>query len=120
MGSPSKASLHEYSITGTTYAPEGLVIDASGVNVQRPAALPSLLQVALCCSLCNDSAVQYNAERGTYEKVKLLRRKGHGLSTSFGRLLGKAGASSFLVFTKLAWSKTALLVFEEKPGLEIL
>jgi Ca2+ transporting ATPase len=63
------AGLQEYNITGTTFAPEGLVLTDSNVNVERPAALPSLLQVAICCSLCNDSSVQYNAERGTYEKV---------------------------------------------------
>jgi Ca2+ transporting ATPase len=65
----NSAGLQEYNITGTTFAPKGLVLTNSNVNVERPAALPSLLQVAICCSLCNDSSVQYNAERGTYEKV---------------------------------------------------
>jgi hypothetical protein len=38
----------QYEISGTTYAPEGVVSDQSGARVQEPAAQPCLLNAALC------------------------------------------------------------------------
>ena len=61
--------LQEYKITGTSYAPEGRVLDAAGGEISVPADMPALLQVAACCSLCNDSHLAYNEDRGTYERM---------------------------------------------------
>lgn len=58
-----------YEVTGTTYAPEGLILNSVGVQVEHPAHLPCLLHIAMCSSLCNDSAVHYNSDKGTYEKI---------------------------------------------------
>lgn len=59
----------EYNVTGSTYAPEGIILDGAGLKLEHPADLPCLLHLAMCSSLCNESSVQYNIERGTYEKI---------------------------------------------------
>lgn len=90
----------EYNVTGSTYAPEGIILDGAGLKVcfhnpiavghgcevtwlhwklywyqicklqlEHPADLPCLLHLAMCSSLCNESSVQYNTERGIYEKI---------------------------------------------------
>jgi Ca2+ transporting ATPase len=41
----------------------------STLQLEHPADLPCLLHLAMCSSLCNESSVQYNTERGTYEKI---------------------------------------------------
>ncbi|CAL5360892.1 unnamed protein product [Camellia sinensis] len=42
----------EYSVSGTTYAPEGFIFDSDGMQ-----------------SLCNKSVLQYNSDKGNYEKM---------------------------------------------------
>eukprot|EP00850_Spirogloea_muscicola_P005663 SM000026S08912 [mRNA] locus=s26:447090:456715:+ [translate_table: standard] len=65
-----QAVLDEYNVTGTTYAPDGVILKASTNQLQQhPAELPSLLQTAICSALCNDAVVQYNTERSVYEKL---------------------------------------------------
>ncbi|PRW20976.1 calcium-transporting ATPase endoplasmic reticulum-type isoform A [Chlorella sorokiniana] len=65
-----KGNLSEYEITGTSYAPEGKVLDATtAAEVAFPADLPCLLQAAVCSSLCNDSHLHYAADRGVYQRV---------------------------------------------------
>eukprot|EP00250_Pteridium_aquilinum_P003267 c13591_g1_i1 orf=692-3148(+) len=59
----------QYEVTGTTYAPEGLIVNSAGVQIEHPAHLPCLLQIAMCSALCNESAVHYNSDKGTYEKI---------------------------------------------------
>jgi Ca2+ transporting ATPase len=59
----------EYNVTGSTYAPEGIIVDGAGLKLEHPADLPCLLHLAMCSSLCNESSVQFNTERGTYEKI---------------------------------------------------
>lgn len=62
--------LHEYSVTGTSYAPEGRVQEQStGEDVPLPADIPALLQVGMTCALCNDSRLQYLPDRGIYQCV---------------------------------------------------
>lgn len=34
-----------------------------------PAKFPCLLHIAMCSALCNESVLQYNPDRGTYEKI---------------------------------------------------
>ncbi|GAY48006.1 hypothetical protein CUMW_108690 [Citrus unshiu] len=59
----------EYGVTGTTYAPEGVVFDSSGIQLEFPAQLPCLLHIARCSALCNESVLQYNPDKGNYEKI---------------------------------------------------
>ncbi|CAK9155442.1 unnamed protein product [Ilex paraguariensis] len=59
----------EYSVSGTTYAPEGFIFDSTGVQLEFPAQFPCLLHIATCSALCNESVIQYNAEKRNYEKI---------------------------------------------------
>ncbi|KZV54526.1 calcium-transporting ATPase 3, endoplasmic reticulum-type-like [Dorcoceras hygrometricum] len=59
----------EYHVSGTTYAPEGSLFDNSGVQLEIPAQFHCLLHIAMCSALCNESVVQYNPEKRTYEKI---------------------------------------------------
>ncbi|RVX22604.1 Calcium-transporting ATPase 3, endoplasmic reticulum-type [Vitis vinifera] len=34
-----------------------------------PAQLPCLLHIAMCSALCNESILQYNPDKGDYEKI---------------------------------------------------
>lgn len=67
----AKRSPHvtEYSVSGTTYAPEGIIIDNTGVQLDVPAQFPCLLHMAMCSALCNESTLQYNPDKGKYEKI---------------------------------------------------
>lgn len=63
-------ALAEFEIAGTSYAPEGKVLDGvTGAEVAFPADLPCLLQAAVCSALCNDSHLTYAADRGVYQRV---------------------------------------------------
>ncbi|XP_061372008.1 calcium-transporting ATPase 3, endoplasmic reticulum-type isoform X1 [Gastrolobium bilobum] len=59
----------EYSVSGTTYAPEGIIFDSRGMQLDFPAQLPCLLHIAMCSALCNESTLQYNPDKGKYEKI---------------------------------------------------
>mmetsp|Transcript_26541 Transcript_26541/g.32169 ORF Transcript_26541/g.32169 Transcript_26541/m.32169 type:complete len:1011 (-) Transcript_26541:448-3480(-) len=63
----------DYNVTGSTYAPEGVILNGNAESdsdlVNHPADQPCLLHLAMCASLCNDSHVNYNQEAGTYEKI---------------------------------------------------
>ncbi|XP_030528480.1 calcium-transporting ATPase 3, endoplasmic reticulum-type isoform X2 [Rhodamnia argentea] len=63
------AMLAEYSVSGTTYAPEGFIFDNGGMKLEFPAQHPCLLQIAMCSALCNESVLQYNPDKGDYEKI---------------------------------------------------
>ncbi|KAI4375065.1 hypothetical protein MLD38_012977 [Melastoma candidum] len=63
------ALLSDYSVNGTTYAPEGFIFDNVDYQLEFPAQLPCLLQIAMCSALCNDSILQYNPDNGNYEKI---------------------------------------------------
>uniref|UniRef100_A0AAQ5XW52 Calcium-transporting ATPase n=1 Tax=Amphiprion ocellaris TaxID=80972 RepID=A0AAQ5XW52_AMPOC len=58
----SSCTLHEFSITGSTYAPEGQMPVQCG-------DYDGLLELATVCSMCNDSSLDYNETKGVYEKV---------------------------------------------------
>uniref|UniRef100_A0A7N6AY56 Calcium-transporting ATPase n=1 Tax=Anabas testudineus TaxID=64144 RepID=A0A7N6AY56_ANATE len=58
----SSCYLHEFSITGSTYAPEGQMPVQCG-------DYDGLLELATVCSMCNDSSLDYNEAKGVYEKV---------------------------------------------------
>ncbi|XP_072604072.1 sarcoplasmic/endoplasmic reticulum calcium ATPase 3 isoform X5 [Vulpes vulpes] len=59
--------LHEFTISGTTYAPEGEVRQAE--QLVRCGQFDGLVELATICALCNDSALDYNEAKGVYEKV---------------------------------------------------
>ncbi|KAG5834929.1 hypothetical protein ANANG_G00266760 [Anguilla anguilla] len=60
-------SLSEFTITGSTYAPEGGV-SQNGSSV-RCSEYEGLVELATICALCNDSSLDYNEAKGVYEKV---------------------------------------------------
>uniref|UniRef100_A0A665WH77 Calcium-transporting ATPase n=1 Tax=Echeneis naucrates TaxID=173247 RepID=A0A665WH77_ECHNA len=60
-------SLSEFTITGSTYAPEGEVYqDGKPVRCSQNDAL---VELATICALCNDSSLDFNEVKGVYEKV---------------------------------------------------
>ncbi|XP_044474608.1 calcium-transporting ATPase 3, endoplasmic reticulum-type isoform X2 [Mangifera indica] len=66
---PQGPLIAEYGVSGTTYAPEGVVFDSSGLQLDIPAQLPCLLHIAMCSALCNESILQYNPDKGNYERI---------------------------------------------------
>ncbi|XP_062020379.1 calcium-transporting ATPase 3, endoplasmic reticulum-type [Rosa rugosa] len=61
--------ISEYSVSGTTFAPEGTIFDSTGNQLEFPAQLPCLLHIAMASALCNESVLQYNPDKGSYEKI---------------------------------------------------
>ncbi|ERE68806.1 sarcoplasmic/endoplasmic reticulum calcium ATPase 2-like protein [Cricetulus griseus] len=59
--------LHEFTISGTTYTPEGEV--RQGEQPVHCGQFDGLVELATICALCNDSALDYNEAKGVYEKV---------------------------------------------------
>ncbi|XP_068484350.1 calcium-transporting ATPase 3, endoplasmic reticulum-type-like [Phaseolus vulgaris] len=59
----------EYSVSRTTYAPEGIIFDSTGMQLDFSAELPCLLHMAMCSVLCNESTLQYNPDKENYEKI---------------------------------------------------
>ncbi|NWX97974.1 AT2A3 ATPase, partial [Nothoprocta ornata] len=63
----SECSLHEFSVTGSTYAPEGEILkDEKRVECGQ---YDGLVELATICALCNDSSLDYNESKKVYEKV---------------------------------------------------
>nr|XP_009676429.1 PREDICTED: sarcoplasmic/endoplasmic reticulum calcium ATPase 3 isoform X2 [Struthio camelus australis] len=63
----AQCSLHEFSITGSTYAPEGQILkDEEPVQCGQ---YDGLVELAIICALCNDSSLDYNESKKVYEKV---------------------------------------------------
>ncbi|KAM4044160.1 sarcoplasmic/endoplasmic reticulum calcium ATPase 3 [Anomaloglossus baeobatrachus] len=63
----TNCSLHEFSITGSTYAPEGQVLKDD--HPVQSGDFDGLVELATICALCNDSSLDFNASKGLYEKV---------------------------------------------------
>ncbi|CAN6682292.1 unnamed protein product [Malus baccata var. baccata] len=61
--------ISEYSVSGTTYAPEGIIFESTGLQLELPAQTPCLLHIAMCSALCNESILQYNPDKGNYAKI---------------------------------------------------
>jgi Ca2+ transporting ATPase len=62
-------ALSSYDVTGTSYAPEGRVLDARGAPLAAPADRPALEAAAACAALCNDSHLGYDAAAARYRPV---------------------------------------------------
>uniref|UniRef100_H3D1K5 Calcium-transporting ATPase n=1 Tax=Tetraodon nigroviridis TaxID=99883 RepID=H3D1K5_TETNG len=60
-------SLSEFTITGSTYAPDGEVYQ-NGKRV-KCTQNDALVELATICALCNDSSLDFNEVKGVYEKV---------------------------------------------------
>uniref|UniRef100_A0AAX7URN5 Calcium-transporting ATPase n=1 Tax=Astatotilapia calliptera TaxID=8154 RepID=A0AAX7URN5_ASTCA len=54
-------SLKEFTVSGSTYAPDGQV----KIDINYDA----LVELASICALCNDSSLDFNEAKGVYEKV---------------------------------------------------
>lgn len=65
----SANQLAEFDITGTTYAPDGVVLGRAGVVMRCPADSPCLFQSAMCAALCNDSTLAYSPATNTYQRI---------------------------------------------------
>ncbi|OWM80611.1 hypothetical protein CDL15_Pgr006641 [Punica granatum] len=79
----------EYTVSGTTYAPEGFIFNDNGAKLEIPAQFPSLLQVAMCSALCNESILQYNPDKENYEKI------GESTEVALRVLVEKVGLPGF-------------------------
>ncbi|KAF9668462.1 hypothetical protein SADUNF_Sadunf14G0006100 [Salix dunnii] len=62
-------TIAEYSVSGTSYAPEGMIFGGTGLQIEFPAQSPCLLHIAMCSAVCNESILQYNPDKGIYEKI---------------------------------------------------
>ncbi|XP_053551002.1 sarcoplasmic/endoplasmic reticulum calcium ATPase 1 isoform X1 [Bombina bombina] len=60
-------SLNEFSITGSTYAPEGEVLKND--KPVKAGQYDGLVELATICALCNDSSLDFNESKGVFEKV---------------------------------------------------
>ncbi|KAA8594412.1 hypothetical protein FQN60_011547 [Etheostoma spectabile] len=65
--SGESCSLSDFTVTGSTYAPEGEVYK-NGLVV-KSSQYEGLVEMASICALCNDSSLDYNEAKGVYEKV---------------------------------------------------
>eukprot|EP00063_Salmo_salar_P089591 XP_014064426.1 PREDICTED: sarcoplasmic/endoplasmic reticulum calcium ATPase 2-like [Salmo salar] len=65
--SGEQCALSEFSVTGSTYAPEGEVYKDE--TVVKCSQYEGLVEMASICALCNDSSLDYNESKGVYEKV---------------------------------------------------
>lgn len=57
----------ELAVTGTSFSPDGQVLDPSGSALRSDS--PLLSQLAACAALCNDSVLTYRPESGTYQRI---------------------------------------------------
>ncbi|KAG2535504.1 hypothetical protein PVAP13_9NG119300 [Panicum virgatum] len=79
----------EYSISGTTFAPEGFIYDAGGLQLEFPPQSPCLLHLAMCSALCNESTLQFNPDKKCYEKI------GESTEVALRVLVEKVGLPGF-------------------------
>uniref|UniRef100_A0A6Q2YLQ6 Calcium-transporting ATPase n=1 Tax=Esox lucius TaxID=8010 RepID=A0A6Q2YLQ6_ESOLU len=63
----NRCSLNEFTITGSTYAPEGEVYQDG--RLVKSSEYDGLVEIATICALCNDSSLDFNEVKGVYEKV---------------------------------------------------
>ncbi|XP_010230478.1 calcium-transporting ATPase 3, endoplasmic reticulum-type isoform X1 [Brachypodium distachyon] len=79
----------EYSISGTTFAPDGFIYDAGELQLEFPPQSPCLLHIAMCSALCNESTLQYNPDKKSYEKI------GESTEVALRVLVEKVGLPGF-------------------------
>lgn len=65
-----KDCLADYKVSGNSYAPSGIISEIhTDEIVYRPANLASLLHIAICSSMCNDSSLSYDGKTGSFKKI---------------------------------------------------
>lgn len=79
----------EYSISGTTFAPDGFIYDAGELQLEFPPQSPCLLHIAMCSALCNESTLQHNPDKKSYEKI------GESTEVALRVLVEKVGLPGF-------------------------
>ncbi|KAM0926160.1 hypothetical protein ACQ4PT_003735 [Festuca glaucescens] len=79
----------EYSVSGTTFSPDGFIYDASKLQLEFPPQSPCLLHIAMCSALCNESTLQYNPDKKCYEKI------GESTEVALRVLVEKVGLPGF-------------------------
>merc|ERR1712226_103462 len=64
IGSTSneRVGFNEYKISGSTYEPTGTITNQNGATV-KGASQPDLREMAVICSLCNDSSLDFNKSK---------------------------------------------------------
>ena len=65
----STAEVTNYGIRGEAYAQNGEILDSRGLVVHEPADAAAVAYVAMCCSMCNDSTLNFDKEKGSFEKI---------------------------------------------------
>ncbi|CAL9121634.1 unnamed protein product [Musa textilis] len=80
---------NDYAVTGTTFAPEGMIFDSAGMQLEFPAQFPCLLHIAMCSALCNESILQYNPDKKNYDKI------GESTEVALRVLVEKVGLPGF-------------------------
>ncbi|CAD6570572.1 MAG: hypothetical protein CYPHOPRED_004004 [Cyphobasidiales sp. Tagirdzhanova-0007] len=64
------SKLSEYTVEGTTFAPDGDILSASGKPAEKALSQnPSVKRLAQICSVCNDSKIAYNEDNGVYSSI---------------------------------------------------
>nr|BAC53586.1 sarco-endoplasimc reticulum calcium ATPase [Halocynthia roretzi] len=67
IDSENNANFHQFTVAGSTYEPVGdVMIDGKKVN---PGSFDALAELSTICALCNDSSLDFNENKGIYEKV---------------------------------------------------
>lgn len=66
--SSGSLNMAQYSMSGSTYEPKGTLYDSNN-SPTKGIDHPNLKELSVTCALCNDSAVDFNATKGVYEKV---------------------------------------------------
>lgn len=76
-------------VTGNIFHTRPVIVLLIVQQLEFPAQLPCLLQIAMCSALCNDSILQYNPDNGNYEKI------GESTEVAFRVLAEKVGFTEF-------------------------
>ncbi|POW09461.1 hypothetical protein PSTT_06831 [Puccinia striiformis] len=64
------SQINEFDVKGTTYAPEGDVLNASGKRLVEPSAdSPTIEMLARICALCNEAQVIVNESTRAYTNI---------------------------------------------------
>lgn len=61
------------------------------LQLEFPSQLPCLLQIAMCSALCNESVLQYNPDKGDYDKI------GESTEVALRVLAEKVGLPALLI-----------------------
>eukprot|EP00951_Prasinocladus_malaysianus_P000076 scaffold561_cov44-Prasinocladus_malaysianus.AAC.2 len=56
----------EFTVTGNSYAPDGVLRDHLGALVEHPPDHPCMLALAVCGATCNNATITYHAKQGAF------------------------------------------------------